>query len=58
MAGARSITSIAEWAADTPQPVRAAVGARRDPLTGHCAVPTETTIRRTCAGLTPRPWPG
>jgi hypothetical protein len=27
---ARSITAIAEWAADAPQPVRAALGARRD----------------------------
>ena len=30
LAGARSIAAIAEWAADTPQPVRAALGARRD----------------------------
>jgi hypothetical protein len=30
LTGARSITAIAEWAADTPQPVRAALGARRD----------------------------
>jgi hypothetical protein len=28
LAGARSIAAIAEWAADTPQPVRAALGAR------------------------------
>jgi hypothetical protein len=51
LAGARSITAIAEWAADTPQPVRAALGARRDPLTGQWAVPTEPTIRRTLARL-------
>ena len=51
VAGARSITAIAEWAADIPQPVRAALGARRDPLTGHCTVPTETTIRRTLCRL-------
>jgi hypothetical protein len=31
LAGARSFTAIAEWAADAPQPVRAALGARRDP---------------------------
>jgi hypothetical protein len=37
VAGARSIAAIAEWAADTPQPVRAAFGTRRDPLTGHWA---------------------
>src|SRR5215204_5343172 len=53
LAGARSIAAIAEWAADAPQPVRAALGTRRDPLTGHWvwAVPSETTIRRTFARL-------
>jgi signal transduction histidine kinase len=30
LAGARSIAAIAEWAAEAPQPVRAALGARRD----------------------------
>ena len=30
LTGARSMTAIAEWAADTPQSVRAALGARRD----------------------------
>src|SRR6266545_7534032 len=35
LAGARSMTAIAEWAADAPQPVWAALGARRDaPTTG------------------------
>jgi DDE_Tnp_1-associated len=51
LAGARSVAAIAEWAADAPQPVRAALGTRRDPLTGRWAVPTETTIRRTLARL-------
>ena len=53
LAGARSIAAIAEWAADAPQPVRAALGTRRDPHTGHWlwAVPSETTIRRTLARL-------
>jgi predicted transposase YbfD/YdcC len=53
VAGARSIAAIAEWAADAPQPVRAALGTRRDPRTGHWvwAVPSETTIRRTLARL-------
>ena len=53
LAGARSVTAIAEWAADAPQPVRAALGARRDPRTGRWVwtVPTETTIRRTLARL-------
>jgi hypothetical protein len=53
LAGARSIAAIAGWAADAPQPVRAALGARRDPLTGHWVwtVPSETTIRRTLTRL-------
>jgi predicted transposase YbfD/YdcC len=53
LAGARSIAAIAEWAADAPQPVRAALGTRRDPLTGHWVwtVPSETTIRRTLTRL-------
>jgi predicted transposase YbfD/YdcC len=53
LAGAQSIAAIAEWAADAPQPMRAALGARRDPRTGHWvwAVPSETTIRRTLARL-------
>ena len=51
LAGARSITAIAEWAIDAPQPVRAALGARYDPLTGHWVVPSEATIRRTLGRL-------
>jgi hypothetical protein len=47
VAGARSVTAIAEWVADAPQPVRAALGARRgDP---DSWVPAEATIRRTLA---------
>ena len=45
LGGARSMTAIAEWVADAPQPVRAALGARRD-RPDHCSVPSETTIRR------------
>jgi hypothetical protein len=51
LAGARSFTAIAEWAADAPQPVRAALGARRDALSGCWVVPTEATIRRTLGRL-------
>ena len=51
LAGARSFAAIAEWTADAPQPIRAALGARRDPLTGCFMVPTETTIRRTLGRL-------
>jgi hypothetical protein len=50
LAGARSITAIAEWAADAPQPVRASLGARRA-APDHWAVPAEATIRRTLARL-------
>jgi predicted transposase YbfD/YdcC len=55
LAGARSIVAIAEWAAEAPQPVRAALGTRCDPRTGRWvwAVPTETTIRRTLARVDP-----
>jgi hypothetical protein len=52
LTGARSITAIAEWAADTPQPVRAALGARRDGP-DRWVVPAETTIRRTLARVDP-----
>ena len=46
LAGARTVTAIAEWATDAPQPVLAALDARRDPLTGVRQVPDEATIRR------------
>jgi predicted transposase YbfD/YdcC len=52
LAGARSITAIAEWAADTPQPVRAALGARRD-APDRWVVPAEATIRRALARVDP-----
>ncbi len=50
LAGARSIAAIAEWAADTPQQARAALGVRHH-TPGHLAVPAEATIRRTLAHL-------
>jgi predicted transposase YbfD/YdcC len=52
LTGARSMAAIAEWAADAPQPVRAAFGARRD-APNRWVVPTETTIRRTLARVDP-----
>jgi len=52
LAGARSIAAIAEWAADSPQPVRAALGARQQ-APGCFAVPAEATIRRTLGRLDP-----
>jgi predicted transposase YbfD/YdcC len=51
LAGARSMAAIAEWAADAPPMVRAALGARRDALTGQRTVPAESTIRRTLGRL-------
>jgi DDE_Tnp_1-associated len=50
LAGARSVAAIAEWAAEAPQPIQAALGARRD-APGHVAVPAEATIRRTLSRL-------
>jgi predicted transposase YbfD/YdcC len=52
LTGARSFTAIAEWAADAPQPVRAALGARRD-APDRWVVPAEATIRRTLARVDP-----
>jgi hypothetical protein len=53
LTGARSIAAIAEWAADTPPAVRAALGTCCDPLTGRWPVPEESTIRRTLARVNP-----
>jgi hypothetical protein len=50
LTGARSLAAIAEWAADAPQPVRAALGARRE-APDYYSVPSEATIRRTLARL-------
>ena len=52
LTGARSMAAIAEWAADAPQPVRAAFGARRA-APDFWSVPAEATIRRTLARLDP-----
>jgi predicted transposase YbfD/YdcC len=52
LAGARSMTAIAEWTHDTPQAVRAALGARRD-APDRWAVPAEATIRRALGRLDP-----
>ena len=52
LTGARSMTAIAAWAADTPQPVRAALGTRRD-APDHWVVPAEATIRRTLGRVDP-----
>jgi hypothetical protein len=49
-AGAKSLVAIAEWAADAPAAVLAALGVRRDPCGGALVVPSETTIRRALSG--------
>lgn len=41
LAGCRSVLAITEWAAEAPQPVLAALGARRDPRTGRWQAPSE-----------------
>jgi predicted transposase YbfD/YdcC len=46
LGGARSFAALAEWVIDAAQPVRAALGARRD-APDHWAVPAEATFRRT-----------
>ncbi|HZD70883.1 MAG TPA: transposase family protein [Actinomycetes bacterium] len=53
LAGARSLAAIGEWAADAPQPVLAALGVRRDPLSGVYRPPGEATVRRVLARVDP-----
>jgi DDE_Tnp_1-associated len=50
LTGARSLAAIAEWAADAPPGIRAALGARRE-APDRFSVPSEATIRRTLARL-------
>jgi predicted transposase YbfD/YdcC len=46
LAGATSLLASSEWAADAPQDVLLALGARHDPLITRHKVPGEATIRR------------
>jgi DDE_Tnp_1-associated len=55
LAGARSLVAIGEWASDAPWQVLAALGTRRDPLTGAWRPPGEATVRRVLAVSTPTP---
>jgi hypothetical protein len=57
LTGARSFAAIAEWAADTPQPIRAALGARHDPLAAASWSPPRPPSAVPSAGWTPTPWP-
>jgi predicted transposase YbfD/YdcC len=51
LAGARSLAAIGEWASDAPGQVLAALGTRRDPLTGAWRPPGEATVRRVLARI-------
>jgi hypothetical protein len=53
LAGAKSLAAIGEWAADAPGPVLAALGVRREPLTGAFRPPAEATVRRVLARVDP-----
>jgi hypothetical protein len=56
LAGARSIAAIAEWAADAPQPVRAALGARHH-APGHAASRPRPPSAGPFPAWTPTRWP-
>ena len=51
LVGARSLVAIGEWASDAPIQVLAALGVRRDPLTGVWRPPGEATVRRVLARI-------
>jgi predicted transposase YbfD/YdcC len=51
LAGARSLVAIGEWASDAPGQVLAALGTRRDLLTGAWRPPGEATVRRVLARI-------
>jgi predicted transposase YbfD/YdcC len=51
LAGARSLAAIGEWASDAPCQVLAALGVRRNPLTGAWRPPCEATVRRVLARI-------
>jgi predicted transposase YbfD/YdcC len=53
LAGARSLAAIGEWTSDASGQVLAALGTRRDPLTGTFRPPGEATVRRVLARIDP-----
>jgi hypothetical protein len=55
LAGARSIAAIAEWAADSPQPVRAALSARQQAPAASPSRPRRPSVARPRAWM-PTPW--
>jgi DDE_Tnp_1-associated len=56
LAGHRSMAALAEWAADAPQTVLAALGARYHPLTRTYQPPTEATVRRVLTRIDAEAW--
>lgn len=50
-AGHDEVAAQAQWAADAPEWVLTALGARPDPLTGAITAPSESTLRRALAGV-------
>ena len=51
LAGARPVAATAEWAADAPPHVLAALGARGDPLSGAWQAPSAAAVRRVPARI-------
>jgi predicted transposase YbfD/YdcC len=51
LAGARSLAAIGEWTGDAPGQVLAALGVRRDLLSGAWRPPGEATVRRVLARI-------
>ncbi len=50
-AGHDEVAAQAQWAADAPEWVLTALGAKPDPLTGTITAPSEATLRRALAGV-------
>lgn len=50
-AGHDEVAAQAQWAADAPEWVLIALGAKPDPLTGTITAPSEATLRRALAGV-------
>lgn len=50
-AGHDDVAAIAQWVAEVPSRVLRALGAKPDPLTGQITAPSESTVRRTLAGV-------
>lgn len=50
-AGHDEVAAAAQWAADAPDWVLTALGAKADPLTGAITAPSESTLRRALAGV-------